>query len=52
MVDQGSDAVVAMPRRQPGMTRGRGLQIVAQLAERWGTSEGTTVVWAELSPAG
>ncbi len=49
VMDQGSGAVVEKRERQLDMTNGWGLQIVDQLSERWGASEGTTRVWAELS---
>ncbi len=49
VLDQGSDAVIEIRERQPGMTRGWGLQIVDQLSERWGSLDGTTRIWAELS---
>lgn len=48
VMDEGSGAVVEKRERQAGMTSGWGLLIVDQLSERWGASEGTTRVWAEL----
>jgi anti-sigma regulatory factor (Ser/Thr protein kinase) len=48
VTDQGSGAVIEKREREPGMTRGWGLQIVDELSERWGASDGTTRVWAEL----
>jgi anti-sigma regulatory factor (Ser/Thr protein kinase) len=48
VMDEGSGAVVEKRERRAGMTSGWGLLIVDQLSERWGASEGTTRVWAEL----
>jgi anti-sigma regulatory factor (Ser/Thr protein kinase) len=46
VIDQGTNShLVAVQSESSGS---RGLAIVDQLAHRWGTSEGTTHVWAEL----
>ncbi len=49
VVDEGSDAVIEVREPQPGMTRGWGLLIVDQLSDCWGSLDGTTRMWAELS---
>jgi anti-sigma regulatory factor (Ser/Thr protein kinase) len=53
-VTDGSSTLPRVRDHTPGASTGRGLQMVASLADAWGTDldgEGKTV-WFELSPAG
>jgi signal transduction histidine kinase len=49
VIDEGTgNAPAIREEARDDDTAGRGLQIVDTLAERWGTFEGTTHVWADL----
>jgi serine/threonine-protein kinase RsbW len=48
VVDEGRDAALEVREHDPQADGGWGLQIVDELALRWGAFEGTTHVWAEL----
>lgn len=47
MVDEGQGRVVQIPGNADA-AGGRGLRIVAALADAWGAYEGTTHVWADI----
>ena len=48
VIDQGGGFEHEIRARGPDDIRGRGLLLVAELADRWGLHEGTTHVWFEL----
>jgi anti-sigma regulatory factor (Ser/Thr protein kinase) len=47
--DKGRGQAPAVREQKPDDHGGWGLRIVDQLSRRWGVSEGTTHVWAELA---
>jgi anti-sigma regulatory factor (Ser/Thr protein kinase) len=51
VVDEGEDAAVHV-RPTPSLHGGYGLRIVDQVAQTWGTYEGTTHVWADIALPG
>jgi anti-sigma regulatory factor (Ser/Thr protein kinase) len=50
VIDQGSGLEVEMRRRGAEEVGGRGLDLVASLADQWGVHEGTSHVWFEVGP--
>jgi anti-sigma regulatory factor (Ser/Thr protein kinase) len=50
VVDEGSGFERALRRHDFGQVGGWGLDIVDEVADRWGVHEGTTRVWFELEP--
>lgn len=49
VVDEGTDPARTVRPREPDDSGGRGLHIVAGIADAWGVYDGTTHVWCDFA---